>query len=93
MLTYRETIETLFRLLAQANAADSAEAAKWQRPYDAIHTFEPAIVSRQGHYGAIENAVRTIAGPYILAYWAETGEIDFDLATRNDDPEFSKASY
>ena len=93
MLTYHETLETLFKLLAQANMADSADAAIWQRPQDAVHTFEPSSVCRQGHYGALENAIRTIAGPYILAQWAETGEIDYSLATRNDEPEFGKATY
>lgn len=77
---YRETLETLFGLLHQANMADSDNPARqpWQLWHDAAQNTQWGL----GYYGSIRNAVVQIAGEAIVDYWEETGEIDFSLATR-----------
>lgn len=72
--TYNETLETLFSLMTEANAADSDQKAPWQDPYDA---------DQRGYFGELADAVRRLGGDEIYDHWVETSEIDLIRATRN----------
>lgn len=74
-MKYHQRLEQLFGLLALANAADSDQAEAWQHGEDASQ--------RNGFYGHIAAAIVAIAGRAIVDYWAETNEIDLNLADRN----------
>ena len=71
---YHDTINSLFNLLAIANAAETNVAYTWQTPSDA---------GSRSYYGSIRKAITDIAGEEIVAHWTECGEIDFTLASRN----------
>lgn len=87
-MKYKEVVETLFKLLAVANAADSHEAADWQSPKDADE--------RDGWYGDIHKAIRRIAGQNVLDEWAENNEVHMHLCFRTlqqYDKRYAKAWY
>jgi hypothetical protein len=63
---YSQAVKALMALAAIANAADSSEAAVWQRPEDA---------NQKGFYGHIVNAIKAIGGENIYKGWLETGEL------------------
>jgi hypothetical protein len=73
-VNYRETLNALFWVLETCNAADSSGAQPWQIPEDAN--------SRGGAYGHVRNAIVALAGEEIVAKWAETGGIDWNLVNR-----------
>ena len=50
---YSQAVKALMALATIANAADSSEAAVWQRPEDA---------NQSGFYGDIVNAIKAIGG-------------------------------
>lgn len=78
---YMETLTTLFKLLEQANQADSApirdggSRAPWQHTND-ISAFDG------NYYGQIRGAIVAIAGEEIIEHWADTGEVDGTKANR-----------
>ena len=63
---YSQAMKALMALAAIANAADSSEAAVWQRPEDA---------NQKGFYGHIVNAIKAIGGENIYKGWLDTGEL------------------
>ena len=74
-MNYRETVETLFKLLALANLADSDSKQNWQEAGDSMN--------RPGKlYGELRHAIQSIAGEAIIEHWAETGELVMKLASR-----------
>ena len=75
---YHSTILDLFGLLSLANAADAGHLAGWPRPADA----------RQygGFRSHIRDAIIAIAGEAIVDEWADSGDIDLDLASRSHSP-------
>lgn len=74
-MNYRETLDCLFSMLAQANLADSDDSSlAWQATTDASQ--------RVGYYGHLRNAIVAIAGEAIVEHWVATNEVDYALACR-----------
>lgn len=71
---YRQTIHTLFDLLAQANKGDSEYRKDWQNANDPYQG--------DAYYGHLRRAIIAIAGLPIQEHWADYNEINFDLADR-----------
>ena len=65
-MDYKQAKNTLLRLLALANLADTEQALSWQKPYDAYQLG--------GFYGHLKNALLSIGGVDDYNYWIETGE-------------------
>lgn len=87
-MVYKEVVETLFKLLAVANAADSHEAVSWQSPEDANE--------RDGWYGDICKAILRIAGQNVLNHWAEYNDVNMRLCfrtLRQYDKRYAKAWF
>lgn len=87
-MKYKEVVETLFKLLAVANAADADDAADWQAPKDANQ--------RDGLFGDIHKAILRIAGNDVLDHWAASGEVEMRLCRRTlqqHDDRYAKAWY
>ena len=74
-MTYKETLLSLFGMLALANSSDTENSLDWQKALDANKAA--------GFYGRIYDAIECIAGVEILRHWAATGEVDVALANRN----------
>jgi hypothetical protein len=72
-MDYETTVRTLFAMLTQANAADTAERKGWQVAPDA---------SSFGYFGHLRDALKEIAGEAIFDHWCDTNEIDMALASR-----------
>ena len=75
-MTYEETLQSLFALLAQANLASSNKAMSWQRAED-----EQQFCGNL--YQCLNASIVAIAGYEIIEYWCITGEVDISLANRH----------
>ena len=73
-MTYEETIQKLFDILTQCNAADSNSAENWQEPTDANE--------QNGAFGHVTRAIDALAGADVLSHWCETGELWMELCER-----------
>ncbi len=82
---YHQRIDILFGLLETANAADSENAEKWQRPEDSRGFRPDSNSGGTGFYGYIRQAIISIAGLEIVHHWEATREIALNLASRNTD--------
>lgn len=80
MDSYITTILDLFRLLTLANESDQITKKEWQLPWDANE--RPNALGTLRFFGSIKSAIVAIAGEKIVDHWAETNEVDINLANR-----------
>jgi hypothetical protein len=87
MNEYIVTLTTMFALLLRANNAGTPEAQAWQERRDSqVFVPKPGVSMFKGMW----DAIAAIAGSEILNHWSDTGEIDYNLASRMESLEESE---